>query len=477
MVCRRDGLRARQRRQLQAGLLAAGAQGGRERAGVVLVDELVEDLGGDPADPSVEGVELSLQGRAGGGVLVGRGAGEAGDAVGDELPHRLLAQKLGLDAVEEELVEGLDPRRDARAGLAVVAARAAVVEPGPLLGVAAGRDVDGRAAGAAAQVGREQPPLAGGQATRAVALAGLSLLGPQRPLGLDAVEGLSVGGGGVGVLGDDLTIVEHMAEVDLVLDDAGDVLGAPGVAGVLAGQVPAAGRGDAGAGQALGDALGPVAALVGEAEDPLDGLEVGAGVVGDGEAAVHHGVPEGRVSVHPQALLGLGAHAALHVGGQLFGVAFGQPRQDGADELAERAVGGVLLGERDDLDVGVVQSAQRAQAVEHVAGDAGEGPDVEAVDGRRGVSAAGLAIGDLGLGPAQQALIAVAALGGAAADALVDEPVLGRDDDALRGGAALDLGALLLDGLVLAGVAAPQVGGADQGHGDLGRRGCREVDV
>lgn len=71
----------------------------------------------------------------------------------------------------------------------------------------------------------------------------------------------------------------------------------------------------------------------------------------------------------------------------------------------------------------------------------------------------------LRLGALDEALVAGAALRGPSADPLVDEPVLGRDDHAVGGGAALDLDALLVDGLVLLGVAAPQIGGSDDGHG------------
>ena len=240
----------------------------------------------------------------------------------------------------------------------------------------------------------------------------------------------------------------------------------PRVTRVLTGEIAPVGWDDALPGEALGDAVRSVSALISEAEYALDGVEVGLGVVGHREPSVYDCVAEGRFPVHPQALLGLGAHASLHVGGQLLGVALRQPREDGPDELSHGAIGRVLLGERDDLDVGLVQSAQGPEAVEHVPGDAGEGPDIEAVNlGRAGALAGAAGLG-LGFRTSEQALVAAALAGRAAADALVNEPVLGGNDHAVSGGAALDLHALLVDGLVLARVAAPQVGGADAGHGD-----------
>jgi len=71
----------------------------------------------------------------------------------------------------------------------------------------------------------------------------------------------------------------------------------------------------------------------------------------------------------------------------------------------------------------------------------------------------------LGLGGADQGLVGVALASSTPADALVDESVLGGNVDAILGGALEDDLSLLLYGLVLARVAAAQVGGSDDHEG------------
>jgi len=280
----------------------------------------------------------------------------------------------------------------------------------------------------------------------------------------------------VGVPVDDLPLVHDVAAVDRVLEDVVDVAGPPGAGGHLAGVVGLGGWAHALAGQPLGDAPPAVVALVGDAEDAPDHLEVLTGGLGDHELLasldLHRLVAERRGAVGPEALGRLGGHPTLHVLGQLLGVALREPGQDGPDQLLHRAIPHLVLGQGDDLDVGVVQGGQGAQAVEHVAGDAGEGPDVEPLDAAELPPAApstpqGLA---LGLGPPDQPPVAAAAFGGAPADALVHEPVLRGDHHPIRRSAALDLGSLLLDGLVLLRVTAPQIGGSDSRHGSTPER-------
>ena len=301
------------------------------------------------------------------------------------------------------------------------------------------------------------------------AVAGAVLAGAGLELAecLGLLEVLVADGGFVGVPGHHLALVDHVAAVDRVGDDLRDVLGGPGSGGTLARVVLAHRRGHAFAGQALGQALPAVAALEVEGEDPLHRLEGGPGLVGDHQAAVLDHVAEGRAAVDPQALAGLGAHPTLHAAGQLLGVALGQPGEDGSDQLADGAVLAVLLGQGEHLDVGFLEHCQGAEAVGHVPGDAGEGVDVEPVDGLAlgCAAAAALAVVALGFGGADQGLVGVPLAGGATADALVDEPVLGWDVDAVLGGALGDDLALLLHGLVLARVTAAQVGGSDDHAG------------
>ncbi len=455
----------RERGTLEAGLLALFEEGGVEGLGVVLVDEAVDDLPGRAADPGVQVGEQRVQALAlGGGVVEGVGV-QAGQGLADQGLDVVGGEDLLLDHAEHQGVELLDPDGDALAGLAVVLARGAVVQEGPLLRGAAGRDADPPSAGPAAQPGGEQAALREGDRVGAVALAGLAVAVTEAALGLDPGEGVVVDGGLVGVAGDHLAVVGQMAGVGGVVQDGGDVLGPPGARGDGLRQVGAGRWCDGFAGQSGGDAGGAVTVLVGHLEDAPHDLELRARVVGDDQGAVLDLVAEGREAVDPAALLGLGTHAALHVGGQLFAVALGQPGQDGPDQAAQRAVAGVGLGERDHVDVGFVEGGQGAEGIEHVSGDAGEGPDVEAIDARDlTVGAAALGV-PLGLGPAQELLVGGAALRRAARDALVDEPVLRRDDDAVGIGATEDLGALLVDALVLAGVGTAQVGGADGGHG------------
>jgi len=297
------------------------------------------------------------------------------------------------------------------------------------------------------------------------AVAGAVLAGPRLELAqrLGLLEVLVGDRGLVDVAGHHLSLVSHVAAVDRVGDDLGDVLGGPGSGGALPRVVLAYRRGDAFAGQPLGQSLPAVAALEVQGEDPLHRLEGGSGLVGDHQAAVLDRVAEGRAAIDPQALAGLGAHPALHAAGQLLGVALGQPGQDGSDQLADGAVLAVLLGQGGHLDVGFLEHGQGAQAVSHVPGDAGEGVDVEPVDGLalRGTTTAAFAVVALSFGGADQGLVGVPLTGSAAADAFVDEPVLGRDVDAVLGGALGDDFALLFHGLVLARVATAQVGGSD----------------
>ncbi len=312
-----------------------------------------------------------------------------------------------------------------------------------------------------------------GQVARAIAAAFLTHLGTEPPLGLDAREGHVVDGGLVRVVVDDLALVDDVPAVDRVLQDGVDVAREPRARRDLARVVRLGRWPDAFAGQALGDATPAVGALVGHAEDALHHLEVGARLVSDDQLLaaryLHRVVPERRGAVGPEALGRLRGHASLHVAGQLLRVPLGEPREDGPDQLPHRAVARVVLGERHDLDVGVVERGDRAEAVEHVAGNAAERPHVQALDAVHDdalLAAPGHRVA-LDLGALDEALVAGAALGGPAADPLVDEPVLWRDGHPVGGGAALDLGALLVDGLVLLGVAAPQVRGSDDGHGGL----------
>ena len=451
----------------QSGLLPLGHQRGVDGLGVGFVEQPVDHVMHRSADLPVqlrhqggEPVPLCLG-------LVDRVGGELGDGLADQGLDVRGGQDLLLDRVEHDAVQDLDADGDPRAGRGIVLAGGAVVQEGPLLRCPASRDADPTATGPAAQPGSQEAALAQGHRVGPVALALLPVAIPQRPLRLDPGEGLFVDRGLVGVARHDLAVVGEVPDVGEILEDAGDMLGPPGPRGDALGQVGPGRRRHGLSRETRGDARRPIAVLVGHAEDPLRHLELRARPLGDGQAAILDLVAIGGQSVDPAALLGLRAHAPLHVGGQFLRVALGQPRQDRPDELAERTVGRVLLRQRDDLDVGVVQGAEGAQAIKHVAGDAGEGPDVQAGDRGRTARSPGLPVGDLGLRPAQQALVAVAVPGRAPADALVDEPVLGWDDHPVGGRASLDLGALLVDGLVLARVAAAQVGGADDGHGRL----------
>lgn len=270
---------------------------------------------------------------------------------------------------------------------------------------------------------------------------------------------------------DDGAVVDHVTQVGAARQDVLDVLRTPATGRVGAVDVGAGRRGDAFAGEPLGDAHPPVHAVDVVAEDALHGLEGGPRFVGDDEAlaprAAVDGVAVGRVSVLPEAFLGLAPHATDDVLREFFGVSLVQPREDRADQFGDGLVSCVGLGEGHHADFGIVERGEGSKAVEHISGNATHGPHVEAVDRRGGVLLLGVAGVALGLGTHDQAQVGLAVLGGASADPLVDKPIFGRDDDAVGARALQDFLALLLDGLVLAWVRAAEVGGTEDGHGGL----------
>jgi len=282
--------------------------------------------------------------------------------------------------------------------------------------------------------------------------------------GLNPSELVVGHGRGVGVAGDDLAVVDDVSRIHRAGEDLLEMLPVPGAAESLAGHVRTAGRLDSLARELLGEALPAVAAVEVLGEHPFDRLEVGHRVVRDHKPPGFEGVAERGVSVLPMSLFCLGVHPALHVAGQLLRVPLRQPREDRPDQLAEGLVAGVRLSQRDHVHVGLVERCEGLEAVHHVPGDAGEGPDIQAIhalDAHLAASKRGIA---LGLGGTEQGLVRDALLGRAPTDPLVDEPQVVGNGHAISGSATGDFLSLLLDALVLARVRTAKVSGADDGH-------------
>ena len=468
-----------QRRELKLRGVALGSERRVHRHGVLLVEHAGDDLGAHGADALVEvgddgGEPLALRGR-----LVDARVLEAHERVGDERLDVLGREYPLLDHVHHELVELLDADRDARAGRGVLLPGRAVVQVGGLGLLAALPHPHGAAARPAPEPRREQTALADPEAVLTVALAVLAVPVAQGALRLDPLEGGVVDRGLVCPPRDDGAVVDDVPTVRRRREDVLDVLRPPTARCVGAFDVGAAGRLDPFPGEALREAQAPVGTLRVLGEDALHGLEGGARLLGDHETlaagAAVNGVAVGRVPVLPEPLLRLAPHPAHHVAAQFLAVPLGQTSEDRANELPKRAIPRVGLGERDHVDVGLVQRRERAQAVEHVPRDATERPDVEAVDAGRSLLA-GHDRFALGLRPLDERKVRRPLLGGPPADAFVHEEVLGWDGHPVCGGASQDLFTLLLDALVLAGVRAAEVGGADEGHGGGSRAGV-QVDI
>lgn len=398
--------------------------------------------------------------------------GERDHALIDHLAHALRREGLVVDVVEDRGVQLLHADRKAGAvGLVLLSSRAGVVVA-HVSGVAATGDGDPAAARAAPEPRREHAALA--HVDRVVAVASFVLVAVlQLPEGGDAREVFVGDGGVVAVARERVPVLHEVAAIGDVRQDVLDVLRAPRPREPVAGDLATRGP-HALAGQLLGEALLPILSDEVLGEDPLYRLEVGARVVGHGELGAAFDllerVPVGRVSILPEPLFGLRTHPADHVAGQLLAVTFGEPREDRPDQLPERLVPRVGLGERDHVDICFVEGSQRFKTVEHIPGDARESPDVKPVNTLHPHGAPTKPRITLALGSAEQRLVGGALLGGAPADPFINEPIRGRNDHAIGGGTAFDLLFLLLDRLVLPGVAAPQVRGSDHGHG--GSRGA-----
>lgn len=467
-------VRGGERGELEPGVVALGEQRRGDGLGVALVDHAVDGVGGGEADLAVQLGDDVGEAFALAGELVHLDVGEASKSVGEDGVEGLGGEDVLLDGGEHERVELLHADGDAGASGARLLPGAAGVEVGPLLRLAAGGHADRAAAGGAAEERRQDAALARGDRVLAVAFALVAVARLQSADREHAGEVLVADGGLVDRARGDLSVVDEVAAVQRVREDRGDVLRPPRPRGVLPGHVGAAGGLDARAGEAVGEGAGAAHPFEGLAEEALHDLELGANVVGDDEAAIHDGVAVGRVAVLPVALFSLRLHPTDYVAGQLLAVALGEPRKDRPNQFPEGAVTRVGLRERDDVDVGLVQRRERAETVEHVPGDAAERPHVEAVD-LVGAAPLGADAVALGLGALDEVQVGRATFGRAARDALVDEPVPRRDGHAVGLGAAEDLFTLLLDALVLAGVRAAEVGGADHGHG--GFLGCERCTL
>ncbi len=456
------------RRQLELGGFALGDQRSVQGLRIGRGDDAVDHGLPDHADLAVQ---LGDDGLQRGAVLrdgVGR-VGEVDDRAVDQAQHVLLREHLAGDVLQQAGVHDVHADGQPEAVLLVLLPRRAdVVVIVGLPRASTDGHANPAAAGSAPEPRREQAVLTEADRVVAVAALGLGAL-PELADGGDTGEVVVGHGRGMGVPRHDLAVVHDVAGVHGAGEHLLDVLPPPRSAVALAGEVGAPRRIDPFARQLLREALSAVAAIKVFGEQALHRLEVGAGVVGDDEATALHRVAEGRMSVLPLALFGLAAHPALDVARQLLGVPLGQPREDRPDQLAERLVASVGLGEGDHVDIRLVEGRERAQAVHHVPGHAGERPHIESVDPLQRDGALRLRVA-LGLRPAQQRLVRGPLLRGAPADPLIDEPQVVGNGHAVRGGATRDFLALLLDALVLARVRAAKVGGADDGHGGL-RRG------
>ena len=297
-------------------MLALGDERGVERAGIVGAEDAVEDLHADEADLAVEVSDLGFDGGALGGGLVG-GGDKILESLGDEVLDVLRREELGLDVVEHRRVEAVHADREPGAGHLVLRARAAdVVIVVFATGFSADGDFHAPAAGAAAEPWGEQSTLAEADGVvGALAFLALALFeGADRRRAGEVLVG---DGRGVRVAADDLAVVDDVTGVGGAAQDLRDVLAPPGLLQAFSGDVLAARWGDAFEGEPLREALEAIAAFEVFGEDPLDGLEGGACLVGDLEAgasvAGHGLVAVRRVPVDPEAALGLKAHAALHV--------------------------------------------------------------------------------------------------------------------------------------------------------------------
>ena len=426
------------------------------------------------ADLADAGVQLGDVGGEAGALgldLVGL-VGERDNALVDHLADALRREGLVVDVVEDGGVQLLDAHRETRAvGLVLLPGGAGVVVA-HVPGVAAAGDRDPPAARTAPQPRREHAALA--HVDGVVAVAALVLVAVlQLSEGGDAGEVLVGDGGVVAVARESVALLHEVAAIRHVRQDVLDVLRAPCPCETVTSDLATRGT-HALPGQLLREALLAVLADEVFGEDPLHRLEVGARVVGDGElgAALDllERVPVGRMPILPEPLFGLRAHPAHHVAGQLLAVTFREPRQDRANQLAEGLVPRVGLSQRDHVDVGFVEGSERFETIEHVPGDARESPDIKPVNALNAHGTPAVAGIALTLRRAEQRLVGGALLGGAPADPFVNKPIRGRNDYAIGGGTAFDLLFLLLDRLVLPGVAAPQVRCSDHGHG--GSRGA-----
>ncbi len=457
-----------ERRQLQLGGVAMGPKRRVHRDGVLLVEHAGDHLGAHGADALVEVGDDGGEPRALGGGLVDAGVLEPHQRIGDQRLDVLRREHPLLDHVHDELVELLHADGDARAGRGVLLPGRAVVQEGGLGLLAALPHPHGAAARPAPEPRGEQPALADPEAVLPVALAVLAVPIAQGALRLDPLEGGVIHRGLVCPPRDDGAIVDDVPAVRRRREDVLDVLRPPTTRSVGALEVGAAGRLDTLAGQPLREAQAAVGTVGVLGEDAPYRVEGGARFLGDDEtlpasAAVDR-VAVGRMPVLPEALFSLTSHSAHHVATQLLAVPFCQPCENWTNELSKRPVASVGLGERDHVDVGLVERCEGAQRVEHVAGEAGKGPDVEAVDPPCAALLGAVAVA-LGLGRLDERQVRRPLLGGAAGNALVHEEILGWDHDAVGRCASQDLFTLLLDALVLAGVRAAEVGGADEGHG------------
>ncbi len=395
--------------------------------------------------------------------------GERDDALVDHLADALGREGLVVDVVEHSGVELLHADGEPGAvGLVLLPCRAGVVVA-DVPGMPSAGDRDAAAAGAAPEPRREHAAFA--HVDGMVAVAALLLVAIlQLPQGSDAGEVLVGDGCVVAIARERVALLHEVSAIRHVRQDVLNVLGAPRPREPIARDLTTR-RSDTLAGKLFGEPLLTVFAHEVLAEDALDRLEVGPGLVGDGEARpavdLLERVAVGRVPVLPEALRGLRLHSTLHIVGKLLRVPLGEPREDRPDQLAEGLVSGVGLGEGDHVDVGLVERGQRLQAVEHIAGYTRESPDVKPVNAlhaHRPPTEAGV---PLALCRAKERLVCGALLGVAPADPLVNKPVGGGVDHAVGSGPAFDLLFLLLDRLVLPGVAAPQIRGSDHGHGGL----------
>ena len=299
----------------------------------------------------------------------------------DQFPDAALGEYVGPDLLDHQLLEaaGVQPGSVASAAAPFLQGLADVVGELPALGVLPGE-------GASALVALDQP-------AEQVGAADAAGMGPLRRAGVhqpvDAAE-LGLGDdGGKGllhahrlglVLG--LRSPDQGASVSLVAQDDVDAVLGPGLAGRVGDALVVQGAGD------FQDAL----ARLGHIEYPLDdgrGCRVwfqgGAllGTVLDHQPAVAVGHPAGD----PEAAGGRLAHPPCNFLGQIFAIELVQTLDDGLHQLAGGSVVGVL-GDGDHPHSLAPEHGLEGDGVLPLAGEAGEFPDKNLLEG--GVGPAGL---------------------------------------------------------------------------------------